>query len=358
MQLPNRDDIELWIAERRNALIGNLAFRRGAAKLWLTQPVARARAGQVFDLVAGFVYSQILFACVETRLMGRLAKGPAQPGELALAMNLPLPGAERLLKGAAAIGIAQRLRDGRYILGRHGAAIHGDPGIVAMIAHHRLLYADLADPVALLHKGGGGGDLAAYWAYSKGDAAPYSALMAASQAMVAEQTFSAWDFRGTKRLLDVGGGSGAFVAAVRAAHPGIETAVFDLPGVVGSGSTTIYPGDFKRDSLPGGFDTISLVRILHDHDDDVAQALLLRVAAALPVGGRVVIAEPMAGTVSARAMGDAYFGFYLWAMGSGRPRGAREICRMLEQAGFVKAVRKSGHLPLVASVVTAVVQKA
>ncbi len=43
---------------------------------------------------------------------------------------------------------------------------------------------------------------------------------------------------------------------------------------------------------------------------------------ALPPGGTLLIAEPMAGTPGAEAMGDAYFGLYLWAMGSGRPRSA------------------------------------
>ena len=42
-------------------------------------------------------------------------------------------------------------------------------------------------------------------------------------------------------------------------------------------------------------------------------------AAALPPGGTLLLAEPMAGTPGAEPVGDAYFGFYLLAMGSGRP---------------------------------------
>jgi demethylspheroidene O-methyltransferase len=40
-------------------------------------------------------------------------------------------------------------------------------------------------------------------------------------------------------------------------------------------------------------------------------------------------------------MGDAYFGFYLLAMGRGRPRRAEELAAMLVAAGF-EAVR---HVP-------------
>jgi demethylspheroidene O-methyltransferase len=83
-----------------------------------------------------------------------------------------------------------------------------------------------------------------------------------------------------------------------------------------------------------GADIISLVRVLHDHDDDVVQALLGRVRAALPKAGRVLIAEPMAGTAGAEPMGGAYFGFYLLAMGRGRPRRPDELAAMLTAAGF------------------------
>ena len=56
------------------------------------------------------------------------------------------------------------------MLGRVGAAIHADPGIVAMIRHHHLLYADLADPLALLRREGGGGALSGFWPYAEGQA--------------------------------------------------------------------------------------------------------------------------------------------------------------------------------------------
>jgi demethylspheroidene O-methyltransferase len=67
---------------------------------------------------------------------------------------------------------------------------------------------------------------------------------------------------------------------------------------------------------------------------------LLRAAReALPDGGRVLIAEPMAGTPGAEPMGGAYFGFYLFAMGQGRPRTPAELEAMLLEAGFA-AVRE------------------
>jgi demethylspheroidene O-methyltransferase len=61
----------------------------------------------------------------------------------------------------------------------------------------------------------------------------------------------------------------------------------------------------------------------------------------------------MAGTRGARAMGDGYFGMYLWAMGSGRPRTADEIMAMLRSAGFAKMREISTNLPIITRVVLA-----
>ena len=78
----------------------------------------------------------------------------------------------------------------------------------------------------------------------------------------------------------------------------------------------------------------SLVRIIHDHDDDSALVILRRCFDALPTGGVLLLAEPMAETPGAEAMGDAYFGFYLLAMGRGRPRTAARLKEMMQEAGF------------------------
>jgi len=62
----------------------------------------------------------------------------------------------------------------------------------------------------------------------------------------------------------------------------------------------------------------------------------------------------MAGTRGAEPMGDAYFGFYLWAMGSGRPRSVRENRQMLEKAGFSIIRELRTDLPIIAKALVAV----
>lgn len=332
--------------------------------------IAHRHARALFDLVAGFTYSQILAACVETGLFEVLADGPQQAAEIAARIDLPVAGAERLLRAAASLGLVETL-GAHWVLDVGGAALRGNRGLAELVAHHRLLYADLADPVALLRRGGGGGALSGLWRYAEaggtGDAAAvadYSTLMAASQPMIATQAIDAYRFERHRRLLDVGGGEGAFLTALGTRHPSIELALFDLPAVAErarkrfdslglGGRATTFGGDFLADSLPCGFDIISLVRVLHDHDDAPALALLRNIHDALPPGGTVFIAEPMAETRGAEPVGHAYFGFYLLAMGSGRPRSGADIEAMLREAGFVRIRRLRTGMPITTSVIVA-----
>lgn len=361
-----------WWTRWRNARLASSTFQRWAAGFPPTRGVARRSGRELFDVVAGFVYSQTLAAFVELNLPALLAGGTREVEWLAERTRLPHDALLTLLRAAAALGLAERI-DGRFALGRHGAALLGNPGIVEMVRHHRLLYADLADPVALLRRDGGGGQLAGLWAYAAGGVSPdaaavadYSALMAASQPLVARQILDAYPIARRRRLMDVGGGEGAFLIAAAARAPRLELTLFDLPAVAerarerfaaaGLGArASAIGGNFLGGPLPNCADTISLVRVLHDHDDTPARALLAAVRAALPHGGVLLIAEPMADTPSAERVG-AYFGLYLAAMGSGRPRSTREIAEMCHAAGFARARRVPTAMPLTASLMIAHVE--
>ncbi len=355
----------------RDRTLSDPGFQRWATSFPLTRFVARRRARALFDVAAGFVYAQVLAACVQFDLFAKLRDGPRTAGELAPALGLSGPAAERLLLAAAALRLTETRASGRYGLGTLGAALLGNDGVRAMIAHHGLLYADLADPVGLLQREGGG-TLASYWAYAKAASpaelgadkvAEYSALMAASNGMVADQVLGAYSVRQHRRLLDVGGGEGAFLIAAAARAPALQLMLFDLPAVVDLARerlrqagvldrATLAGGDFFRDPWPAGADLISLVRVLHDHDDAAAMALLRAARVAIQPGGTLLIAEPMAGGGEA-AIGDAYFGFYLLAMGSGRARTPETLSAMLLEAGFSQPRLVRNAAPMLARVLVA-----
>jgi demethylspheroidene O-methyltransferase len=365
-----RDRIYGW----RDRLLASPDFHRWAVRLPFTRPIARRQARTLFDLCAGFIYAQVLSACIELDLFEILAQGPLSTADLSRRLSLPPDSTRRLLAAAVSLGLVERRGEDRFGLGLLGAATLGNPAVAAMVRHHSVLYRDLADPVALLRGGRGGGTaLAQYWPYASpgagaplgtGDVEPYTRLMAASQPLVAEQVLDAYPIGRHRSLLDVGGGEGAFLATAGRRAPNLELGLFDLPAVAelararlsreGLGDrATVVGGDVFADPLPAGSDIISLVRVIHDHDDGPALAILRAARAALPLGGTLLLAEPMAGAAGAEPV-DAYFSFYLMAMGSGRPRTAAELGGLLRQAGFVRIRAVRTAIPLLTGVLVAI----
>jgi demethylspheroidene O-methyltransferase len=358
-----------WTAWR-DRLLSSARFQRFAVAFPLTRPIARRRARALFDVVAGFVYSQVLFSCVRLHVFDVLAGGPQSVSALASRLALPETGALRLLEAAASLRLAERHRDGRFGLGDLGAAMVANPGIAAMVEHHAMLYADLRDPVALLRGEAGETALGAYWPYARAEspvdaegAAPYTALMAASQALVADEVLDAYRIGRHRCVLDIGGGDGTFLRAVAERAPSLRLKLFDLPPVAALAETrfaatglasrvAVTGGSFLTDDLPTGADIATLVRVLHDHDDDSVLAILRAARRALPADGVLLIAEPMAETKGAEPVG-AYFAFYLLAMGSGRPRTPAALTALLEKAGFGQMCLLPTRRPLLARVMTA-----
>jgi demethylspheroidene O-methyltransferase len=349
----------------RNKLLADPKFLAFAQKFPLSRPIARRRSVELFDLLAGFSYSQVLYACVTLRVFELIGQNAVSLAVLSDRITLALDKTEVLVRAAVALDLLAL--DGEHvILGPHGAALLGQPWIMRFVEHHKYLYRDLEDPVAMLqgHKCEDG--LSGYWSYENAgaDKSAYSALMAASQLAVSEQILAAYDFSTHQNMLDVGGGSGAFLRAVGTAYPKLALNLFDLPGVVALNESKNVPesknepviyrhsGDFRRDTLPRNMDIISLVRVVHDHDDDVVLALLRNIRSVCTDTTVLLIAEPFSGSLATARVTNAYFGMYFAAMGQGRTRTPVDITKLAEQAGFHRPKQLRTNMPLISGVMT------
>ncbi|NPU09269.1 methyltransferase domain-containing protein [Bradyrhizobium sp. 83002] len=357
----------------RDALLASASFQRWAAAFPLTRPIARRRAAELFDLCAGFVYSQTLAACVQLDLFETLRAGPCEVAALASHAAMSPDAMLSLCEAASALQLLEHRGMARFGLGPLGAALLGNPGIAAMVRHHAALYADLGDPVALLRGQGRERRLAHYWPYAldqsgatltRDSVASYTALMAASQPMIADIVLAAYPLSGHRCLLDVGGGDGSFLAAAARQAPQLALGLFDLPEVAAiarerlataglADRVTIAPGSFYTDPLPTGADVISLIRVVHDHDDDAVTQLLTKVRTVLPENGVLLLGEPMRDTAKGADGVSAYFEIYLRAMGQGRPRSAQRLRELLNLAGFSQVRVLRTRIPLIAGVIVA-----
>jgi demethylspheroidene O-methyltransferase len=377
--VPDPASLSVWsrLADRayglRDSILASQRFQIMAARFPLTRRISAKRARDCFDLCAGFVYSQVLFACVKLDLFELLARRPLSVAEVARQAKLNEDAARRLLLAAASLDLLQDRGQDRFGLGQIGAAMRANPGVKAMIEHHAVFYADMADPVALLRGEVTETKLARYWPYADGidpaslvtsDVAPYTNLMATSQQFVSTDVLDAYDVSRHKRLMDVGGGDGSFLRSAAARAPALDLTLFDLPAVVETARprfsaagladrATLVGGSFSHDPLPRGADLVTLVRIAHDHGDDLVEKLLAAIFAALEPGGTILIAEPMAGDANSAPMADAYFGFYLLAMGKGRARKPSELMAMLTRSGFVAPRQFEMPRPLLSGLIQA-----
>lgn len=365
------------LRDLRVRLIADPKFQRFAASFPPTRWIARRKGQALFDLCAGFIYSQILVAFVRLGVAERLLAGPRALDDLASDLALDRAATERLMRGACALGLTEDRGGKVYALADLGSALVGNAGVAEMVAHHAALYEDLRDPVALLRRGGpdrvGEASLERYWGYGTAEDAAalppqrvgaYSELMAVSVPMIAEDVLDAYPLDRHRRLMDIGGGTGGFAIAAARRHPDLRVAVADLPAVCDLASERFAREglsdraeavglDFHHDRLPDGADLMTLIRVCFDHGDDRVAGLLSAARQALPPGGRLLLAEAMTDENRPDPVGDAYFGFYLLAMGRGRCRSVETLERMLRAAGFRSVREVATRRPMLARLLLA-----
>ena len=371
---PWRDRFDAW----RDRLMTSTAVYRRTAANPLTRWITRRRARQVFDLMAGFVYSQVLLACVRLHILELVLEAPRTLEELAQKCQVPASALQRLLNSAVALRLLELRGQGRYGLGPLGAPVAGHIGLRAMVEHHAVLYHDMQDPVALLRDQLDDAQMAAYWPYASDEqhinaadasrpdgssawqsdhVSRYSQLMSASQPFVVDEVLATYRFDQHQCVLDVGGGQGTFVGRLALHAPQLKLQLFDLPQVAALAQenfrksglnqrATAIGGDFLRDALPRGADIVTLIRVAHDHPDQHVRGILRAIFQALPAGGTLLLAEPMAQPAGQAPLGDAYFNFYLLAMGAGRLRTADELGEMVLEAGFTEISLLRNPMPL------------
>jgi predicted O-methyltransferase YrrM len=110
------------------------------------------------------------------------------------------------------------------------------------------------------------------------------------------------DLDGVARVLDVGGGSGAYAMAFVRAREGLTATVVDLPRVTPltrryvaeaglSHKIEVVEGDAVEEALPRGYDLVFMSQLLHSNSPAENEALLANGAASLNARGRLVVQD-------------------------------------------------------------------
>lgn len=110
------------------------------------------------------------------------------------------------------------------------------------------------------------------------------------------------DFKGVNRMLDIGGGSGAFTYQFLSINPDMSAVIFDLPEVIpitrkygaesNLGDRIQYrEGNYLTDDFEKGYDMIFLSAIVHINSYDQNKDLINRCADALNPDGQIIIRD-------------------------------------------------------------------
>ena len=263
---------------------------------------------RAFELVSGFRASQVVHAAAELHLPDLIAAGKTSIEELSAATRIDRSRMRRLVRALIALGVFTET-EGRLANTAVGELFReGVPG--SRWANVRMLvpegYHDWDHFMETLRTGVTGESLAyggTLWQHIARDpdfAARFNEAMAANSEAVARFVAQADDFSDVTVVADVGGGTGALVAAVLSAHSSLRGIVYDLPAGLAKtydylaargllARCSIVEGDFFE-SAPAA-DMYLLKDILHDWDDDHAAQILAVCRKAMPGRGRVIIVE-------------------------------------------------------------------
>ncbi len=173
----------------------------------------------------------------------------------------------------------------------------------------------------------------------------FNRAMAAGASVQALALDRALDWSAVGRVCDVGGGTGATLEYLLAAHSQLEGVLFDLPGVVAAARTPLTAGDLASrcriesgsffEAVPAGADRYLLLAIVHDWDDADAARILRRVAEAMGPRARAIVVE---GILSDRPRDEFVQAsdLLMCALASGRERTARQFDALFANSGLTR----------------------
>lgn len=160
--------------------------------------------------------------------------------------------------------------------------------------------------------------------------------------------------RTAKRLLDVGGGHGLYTVKFCRNYPALSATIFDRPEPSAvaretianekmEGRVSVLAGDFWRDNLGDGYDSVLLFNIIHAYKPEENIELLKKISGVLNPRGQVVILEQISEPTSSNAVGALvqFLGLTFLAALGGRTYEYEEVARWLSASGFsgVKRVK-------------------
>ena len=313
-------------------------------ELDLTPPQQMAR------LLMGFVSARAIYTAAKLGIADWIEDVGSTVEYLTAQLGADRSGLERLLRSLTGIGVMRGDDKGRYFLTEIGETLRvNSPGSIRdyAIYVHEFLY-DLFGRLPSSVRDGKpvveealGAPLFAYLQQHKDKAALFHAGLANRGRIETPAILDAYSFSDCKRVVDLGGGNGAFLSAIVNAHPAVSGVLLErAPAIAaarnGQGGPLprceLIEGDYFE-AVPTGADLYIFKRVLFDHSDDEVVKILCNCRAAMSPGGRIVIIEGLAGALNEPSLAHLMDLTFL-VVTTGRMRTSEEYDALLGKAGL------------------------
>ncbi len=312
--------------------------------------------GELLEAATAFRISKTIFAAVELRIFDWLTSNSFTSIELASRMGLVNEAFSRLLDACVSLGLLQK--DGDRYENTPLAAQYLCWSSSTTLNHTFQRYNEIDfNAWSHLEKA-----ISGYCPPLPTEAASseakiqFCARMHGYLRLAAPELVKQFDLSGVKKLIDLGGGTGALAIAICEAYDHIEAAVLDRmleeeavmdfanqllerSAVINKDNVKFVGGDYRKGEFPQS-DLFVASRVLHHHSDSEIRKLMLRVSAATSPGGAFLIAEHIVNddkTGSIRAMSGS-LSMLLWN-GQFRQRSFNEFADLAGEAGFAEEKR-------------------
>lgn len=254
------------------------------------------------QLARAFFHSRILLTAYELGIFTGLGGERKTSAEVASALETDPRATDRLLNALAVLGLLNKEK-GRFANTEAASRylVKGKPEYMAGLMHTVNLWDSWSTLTGAVRAG------TTAFERPGGEAAErrteaFIAAMDYGGSQRAERLVATLDLDGVSRVLDVGGGSGAYAMAFVRASDNITATVFDLPRVTPltrryveakglSGKIDVVEGDANVDELPRGYDLVFMSQLLHSNSPKENEALIANGAASLNAGGRLVVQD-------------------------------------------------------------------
>jgi hypothetical protein len=304
-------------------------------------------------MIDGYQLSQAIHVAATLGIADLLVDASRTSDELAAATGTHPPTLYRLLRALASVEILHELDGRRFELTPLGQPLRSDvpdsiAGWAAFIgrpyywqAWSGLLHSVRTGENAFRHVHGT--DVWTFRSTRPDESAVFDRAMTSLSRRSNAAVLAAYEFGRFRTIVDVGGGNGALLAAVLAAHPELQGVLFDQPHVVsGAASLLERAGVASRcrtvggnffESVPEGADAYVLRAVIHDWDDDACIRILTVIRHAIAKDGKVLIVERV--IAPANEGRDAKFSDLNMLVGpGGRERTREEFAALLESSGL------------------------